>query len=173
MATKGAGIDLKWPLGNLHISFDDSQPCVDDIVLDNNPVGPAPIRVPLCILFLDDLKINDRPGQPSPYMPSLGKKEDGCPYDCLPSLRFDNESPFEQEFVIVQGFVPAGLTLIEATAIPRQGTLIKEGLWDQRPAAFRYQRVERPHPSRIVQFLSGCNVHPRRRDGCMIGGYLP
>ena len=72
--------------GMLHIAGGQRQPCLDEILLGYDAVGPSPVGRPGVRSGVDELAINDRPRQYPAHMP-CATKDRGPPLGWGPSGR--------------------------------------------------------------------------------------
>ena len=129
MPAQGSNIDRRErSLRKTHIPLDKNEPCLDEILFNNNPIIPTPIRCPLKRINIDPLIIDHGPWQDLTDILPLPENQHSGTRGNQSAFTLNHKSPFSQKIDIRQSLMPPRLYFVEDTTVPAYASLIKECL---------------------------------------------
>ena len=109
-----------------HVAFDEDQPSLKQVLLDDDAVGPMAFGRPLVVGGADELAVDDRTGQRLPNVAWLAEDEHRRPRRRQPVTALDNQSPVVQELHIAEVLPLAGVAVGEEGPVPAHRTGMEE-----------------------------------------------
>jgi hypothetical protein len=125
MPAQCRGIDGKWLLTMSQVKIENSLPRFNQVVFDDNPVGPASVRRIFARTVPVKLEVDDDSRQFLPYIFARSKNNNSCPCRQKPSFTLDQKSPLAQECDVISRVVLAGIACCKSCPIPADRSLVE------------------------------------------------
>ena len=140
------------------VSFRQDQPRLKQVLLHDDPVGPAVVGRPFGKAGADELAVDDRPGKNLPQVAGATEDQHGRPGRRQPVAALHHEAPLVQELDIGEALVPSGVAIEEGRPVPAHGIRVEELVGFQLAQHPAVVPVFGGVPQEMLQFASAASL---------------